>query len=217
MPVLLAEQLVSLEFADLLTRTPILRPARPPVRAAGAHQSDILAYIARKVGWLGPEERDEEEYDVYPFNWFLGCCWEEGCASLYPSMEWQPGERVRNGIAINPDGISAEITIAAGVNVGPTIEEFKFSSKSVITGSEFLTDKRFKLWQHQGREYCFQYDIDVVRWHVAHYRGNYKDMRWPIYKQYIVQFSQSEKEQTHALLCRYRDEAMAAREGVLTS
>jgi hypothetical protein len=212
MPVLLAEQIVSIEFADLLTRTPIVRPARPPVRAEGAHQSDILAHVAQKVGWLDPGERPEEDM---PIIWCVGCAWEEWAASLYPDMEWQPGELTADGISGNADGLTADPL---------QIEEFKASYKSCGSLNPdtppppdyFLKEKKFQMWQHQGRAYCYLYGPRVVRWHVLHIRSDYKTFG-PTYKQYIVEFTDAEVEQTWSMLVRFRDEAMAAREGVLTA
>lgn len=212
MPILLAEQIVSIEFSDLLTRTPILRPSRPPVRAEGAHQSDILAYVARKVGWLGPDERDEDEY---PLVWAVGCAWEEWAASLYPDMEWQPGELTADGISVNADGLTADPL---------QIEEFKATWKScgvlnpdtLPPADYFLKEKKFQMWQHQGRAYCQLYGPRVVRWHVLHIRSDYKSFG-PVYKTYTVEFTDAECQQTWSMLVRFRDEALAAKEGVLTA
>ena len=222
MPTLLAENTVQLQFSDLLTRVPIRRPSLPPARAVGAHQSEILAYIARKVGWLKPGEKEEEEY---PLLWALGCAWEEWAASLYAGMEWQPGEVTVDGISGNADGLSDDPVY------GAVVEEFKLTYKSAVSGAEFLTDKRYRMWQHQGRAYLKGYlgaDQEggsgsgsgegsggggVVRWHVCHVRNDYHEFG-PVYKQYVVWFSAKEVRETWAMLTRFREEAMAEKEGM---
>ena len=205
---LISEHHAKLDFADIERRVPIQRPARPLTRAAGAHQSDVMHYIARKVGWLRADERDESEF---PLIWGLGVAWEEFVVSLYPSMDWQPGELTTDGISVNCDGISLVESsrvlrdlYPAGT---PLIEECKFTFKGEITGEDFINDVKHRLWQHQVREYCWQYGPRISRHHVCHVRGDYK--AWgPTYKRYIVEWTDAECRQTHELLLRFKDEAM---------
>lgn len=220
MPVLLAENVVQLEFQDLWKRRPIDRPDRPLARAEGHHQSQILAHVARKVGWLKPDERDESEF---PLIWALGQAVEEYTFSFYPEIIWQPGERIVDGIAMNCDGICRSgAAIVLNLNnttlnqlvsnpqpyrnlSGDLLEECKATYKSVASGDEFIRDKKWKVYEHQGREYCYGYGPRVVRWHVWHLNGDYRSFG-PVYKQYVVGFSDKEVEQTHALLLKYKDE-----------
>jgi hypothetical protein len=210
MPVLLAENVVQLEFGDLWKRRPIDRPDRPLARSPGHHQSTILAHVARKVGWLKPDERDESEF---PLIWALGQAVEEYTFSFYPAAIWQPGERVRDGIAMNCDGLSFNLELSDGYPAehadlnyyANQLEECKATYKSVATGEEFVWDQKWAMWQHQGREYCYGYGPRVVRWHVWHLRGDYK-VFGPCYKQYVVGFNDAEVTQTHKLLLRYKDE-----------
>ena len=94
MPKLLEEQRIIIEKADWDSRTPV--HPRKLTRHPGIHVSGVLRVIAESQGLLKVvEEIDQEEKDR--LNWFLGMCWEEGCASLYPEINWQPGEIERDG------------------------------------------------------------------------------------------------------------------------
>lgn len=200
--VLIEETEVKLELSDLLARTPIQRPKAPPHRSPGVHQSGVLAYIAHSIGILKPDEKDEEDASEYPVLWALGQAWEEFCVSLYPDVDWQPGEETRDGISGSCDGLSFwedESTTR--------IEEYKFTFKKVKTGDEFLKDDAMWMWRHQGRAYCKLYGPRVVRWHVCHVRGDYKAFG-PVYKRYAVEFSDKEIDQTWSMLCNNRDKAV---------
>lgn len=196
MPTILDERIITLEFSDLAKRRPITRPDRPLARASGHHQSTILAHIARKIGVLKAGELDEEEY---PILWALGNATEEYLVSLWPEIEWQPGEMTTDEISVNCDGISRprDIPIALRLEYGIQIEEFKFTFKKVCSGQEFI-DKQW-MWMHQGREYCYQYGARRERWHILHVRGDYKSFG-PVYKTYTVGFSDQDCVGTHAML-----------------
>lgn len=213
MPTLLDERVITLEFDDLSRRRPIARPTIPPRRADGLHQSGILAYIARKIGKLKPGEKLEEDM---PTIFALGFAWEEWAVSLYPEIEWQPGERTVDGISVNCDGRSncrVPLSDIPGslLNDGCTemtetqIEEFKFTFKACRTGPEFLSEW---MWMHQGREYCYQYWARRERWHVMHVRGDYKSFG-PVYKTYTVGFTDAEVGQTHQMLLTNMEAARA--------
>lgn len=205
MPTLLSERVVTLEFADLHKRRqlgPIRRPAAPLARAPGAHQSDILRYVALKIGQLKPNEPLEEDM---PLVIALGFAWEEFLFSMLPSADWQPGELERDGIAVNCDGITAN-DAEYGEDV---LEETKFTFKKTMTGAEFL-EKQW-MWLHQARAYCWCYGPRIVRWHVCHIRGDYK-VFGPVHKQYVVRFSDKECEQTMVMLRNNKEAAMRAME-----
>jgi len=199
---LLDVRTITLEFADLATRRPIARPAGVLPRAPGAHQSDILAYIARKIGVLKPGERLESEM---PLIFGLGFAWEEYIFSFYPHLDWQPGEMTVDGISVNCDGITAaDPTYGCDV-----MEEAKFTFKAEMSGEDFISPKNF-MWLHQGRSYCHLYGPRVERWHVCHVRGDYK-VFGPVYRQYVVEFTDKECEQTWAMLRTNLDAAMAGK------
>ncbi len=195
MPILIDERIITLEFADLACRRPITRPDLPPRRADGLHQSGILAYIARKIGKLKPDERDEDEY---PMIFAMGQMWEEFIFSFYPEIKWQPGERSRDAIHVNCDGITP----------GVQVEEAKATFKGVMSGEDFIHAPKQWIWQHQGREYNYQYDYLQERWHVFHVRGDYKTFG-PVYKTYTVGYTRKEVERTHEMLLLNAEAARA--------
>jgi len=197
-PVLLSARTITLEFADLFKRRPIVRPAKPSSRYPGAHQSDILAYIARKIGELKPGEELEEDM---PWRMAMGNMWEEFYFSLLPDSDWQPGEIVQDGIAVNADGITSGFPVGfiAGQpdgRVETIIEETKCTEKKFRTGDQFLSEW---MWMHQGRAYCYVYGPRIVRWTVMFYRGDYRGSG-PIVGEYIVEFSDKEVQQTWGML-----------------
>lgn len=196
MPELLSIRSITLEFSDLYRRTPIVRPDKPLARAPGVHQSDILGYVARKIGKLKPGERVEDEY---PWRWALGQMWEEFYFSLLPDAAWQPGEMTVDGISVNCDGLS-------WVNGEAWLEETKCTEKKVRAEGEFLDEW---MWQHQARGYCWCYGPRVVRWSVMHYRGDWRGSG-PIAQEYVVRFSDQECEQTWAMLNQYKKAAWEA-------
>jgi len=165
------------------------------------HQSGILKYIAEATGKLKPGEPLEEEM---PLIFALGHAWEEYAVSFYPEIDWQPGEITVDSISMNCDGLTPDPAWAPeGTPLG--LEEFKFTFKAVP--SEFLTDDRFWIWQHQARGYCHGYGPRCCRWHVLHvHEAGFKKF-WPTYRQYIVKFSDKEIEQTWSLLQKYKTRA----------
>lgn len=201
MPELLDERVVTLEFDDLHRRVLLSKPVVPLPRTVGVHQSGILCHIARNIGILKPGELDEEEY---PLLWALGAAWEEYAASFYPDMEWQPGELTVDDISMNADGLSCGRIENVMTFGDPFLEEFKFTFKGVATGAEFLKDKKWWLWLKQAAGYCHGYGTRVVRWHVCHVRGDYKSFG-PVYRQYVVRFSDREIAQNWQMLLNNRD------------
>jgi len=213
MPTLIAEKTVKLEFEDLARRVSLIgRPAKPPARAAGVHQSGILQYVAQKIGVLKPGESDEEDCAVYPLIWGLGQAWEEWIFSFYPDIDWQPGEVTIDGISGNADGVSldmdCELDSVPWDPIQTVIEEAKSTYKSTATGDEFVKDPKWWMWRMQGGAYCFLYGAEVVRWHVAHLRGNYRDFG-PVYKQYVLRYSPVEIRQVWTMLISHKHLAAA--------
>lgn len=208
MPTLLEETDIKLDFADLAKRHPVVRPhvngksVVQAERAAGVHQSGVLQYIARAIKILKPDERDEEEY---PLIWALGQAWEEFAASLYPEMEWQPGEVELNGIWRTCDGLNTADAPWLDIDGEPMLEEFKATYKRLRTGAEFLKEW---MWMHQGRGYCSAYQVRLCRWHVFYVKGDYQTFG-PVYRRYLVRFTDQEIEQTEAMLVKNRDHSRA--------
>ena len=199
MPELLAEHEVKLEFADLYKRRPIERPDRPLSRHRGWHQSGVLGYIARQVGWLKANEKLEDEI---PGRMSLGIMWEEFYFSLEPpSTIWQPGEVVVDEIAMNCDGRQPWTYKGRTYDI---IAETKCTEKKIRTGEEFLHER---LYLYQGMNYVYGYGTDpIVRWIINFYRGDYCGSG-PIIKEFVVRFTQSEIDSAWALMMKFRDRA----------
>ncbi len=201
MPTLISEKVIQLEFVDLARRTQLIgRPASPRPRTAGVHQSGVLQYIAQKIGVLKPEERDEEDY---PLLWALGQAWEEYIFSFYPEIDWQPGEVTKDGISGNADGLSVDLSYEFdSVPWDPLeliVEEAKSTYKATATGEQFVKDPKWWMYRMQGGAYCHLYQAEIVRWHVAHLRGDYQAFG-PIFKQYVLRYSAREVRQIWSML-----------------
>lgn len=208
MPQLLDCRRLILEFADLAKRSPLIRPPKPPDRAPGAHQSDILAYVARKIGKLKPGEQLEEDM---PERVAMGFMFEEFYFSLIPDVCWQPGEITKDGISTNCDGLGVWTQDATPYGQlldewEPYLEETKFTEKKVRTGEELLEEW---MWMHQGRAYCEAYQVRVVKWTIWYYRGDWRGSG-PQCWQYLVRFTDQEVRQTWDMLKVNKEPAMTA-------
>ncbi len=215
MPEVLSIRQIALEFADLYRRKPIERPPQPLSRFPGPHQSDILAFIARKIGKLKPGERLEEEM---PWRMALGVMWEEFYFSLHPDRIWQPGEQVVDGVAANPDGLGTitHVDVPEGMmdsgEYWNSMEETKATSKKAIFDAAELLEAfsdGWWMWQHQVRTYCHVYGVEVVRWSNMHLHGNYV-IREPIAVEYIVRFTEEECRGSWAMVQKWKHEAWKA-------
>lgn len=198
---ILEELEIRLEFSDMARRSPLPRLATPDgfieqlPRSAGVHMSGILKPLAIAAKQLKPMEQLEEEY---PLMWALGVAWEEFVASLYPGMDWQPGELVVDGIAMNADGLNWLDKWDAAC-----VEEMKSTYRS----STFpFKDEWTKLVQ--GKAYCYGYGPRIVRWHSCHLRGDYKSFG-PSYVRRTIQFTDKEVEQTWNMLVANKELAVA--------
>lgn len=195
MPEILSVRQITFEFSDLAARTPIVIPEVPLVRSPGLHLSDVLTYIARKIGKLGPGDKLEEEY---PLRMAMGHMWEEWYFSFRKDYLWQPGERTIDSISMNADGLGLWGDDAALVDT-------KCTEKKVRSGEDWIDDNW--IYMHQARGYCYGYGPRVFVWPVLHYRGHY-DGKGPVCMEYTVRFSDSEIDQTWAMVTRYRDEIL---------
>lgn len=199
MPTLVSEVDVSLERSDLLRR--VIHPRNvgadgfivPPARTPGLHLSGLLRYVAKKSK-ISMYAHEAEEKDDLPLRWFLGQIIEEGLASLYPEMVWQPGE-LTVPLIMTCDGISA----SEGSRV---IEEFKCRRAKKLTGARLLQEKWIFL--QQGMGYCLGYGANYVRWHILAL-FEFPD---PVYTQYLVHFSDEELEETSRMIERNKDKAI---------
>lgn len=166
------------EWSDLNNLTYHPRPATL-ARAPGIHVSGILKELALQQNLFTNEDRDDE----MPLRILLGLGFEEAAARLYPTMMWQPGELVFNGIAGNPDGLdtvpSTWVIPFANTKAyhqyiqdWPTalcVDEFKYTGKSQrVKGTKPQPDGTFRpedlkdirtewMWMQQGMSYINLY------------------------------------------------------------
>jgi hypothetical protein len=206
MPTILEETKISLERVDLRQRSPIARPVTKrghlaePSRFSGIHLSGILRYIALESGLMRAlADLDEEEM---PLRMALGLAWEEFAVSLYPEIDWQPGELIEQGIAMTCDGISSMWSPLPAP--APCLEEFKLTWKKIRNGADFLDEW---YWMHQGRGYLWGYGFTLCRWHVCFVNGDYRGSG-PIYMRYLVQFSDEEIAKTGKMLLANKERAV---------
>lgn len=204
MPRLLEEVQIKLDRLDLHKRLRLSRLStgkgllQVAERSKGVHVSGILKPLAVAAKQLKPGEVLEEEL---PVLWALGIAWEEFVCSLYPDMDYQPGELCRDGVWMTCDGINMlpHIGILASNDTWEdvaAIEECKLTFKKEKQGKDFLSEW---MWMHQGRAYCAGYGPLLVRWHVCYLRGDYK-VFGPTYWRYLVEFSEREVETTWNML-----------------
>lgn len=198
MPKLLEDVELNLDREDLERRI-LLPRVRSIQRSSGVHLSGILKPLAIAAKYLKPGEALEDEI---PILWALGIAWEEFAVSLYPDIEWQPGE-----LAVPTDPITGEVVFmnADGVSYSEEydcriIQEFKFTFKSDKGGKEWMNDW-MKMQQGLGylKGYLPAEDRRIVQWHVCHIRGDYKAFG-PTYRRYTVEFTTKEVEQTWKMI-----------------
>ena len=191
---LIYERDVQLEFSDLQRRVPLPRPDRPLARSPGHHVSGILYAIARRVGWLKPNEKDEAEL---PWRMAMGNMFEEFYFSLRLDCQWQPGEQQADGVWGNCDAICEDGDPVWGIKE-PIVEETKFTECKVRTWEE-LSGVQAKggkpVWMHQGKDYLHLYGPRYMRWTIGYYRGDWKGSG-PVVRQYLVRFDDQEVRQS---------------------
>jgi len=178
-PTLLSETEVKLEWSDLATRKP--RRERVLVRASGDHLKAIVVHALSKAGLL-----DCREDDFGPLYAALGVAWEYFAVSLYPDMDWQPGEVEKDGVFGNPDGLSLA---ADGSGV---LEEFKLTWKSRRPHEESsvrVCVERQWMWQLSG--YLYMMGLTRARLHVFYVNGDYRPPR-PRYFVYEIEFDKAD-------------------------
>ena len=203
---LIEEVEVQLDFADLLNRQPLDRRDKGLSRAPGINLSGVLRHTlasSRMPGWQKYEKEIETEDLLlgpkqYLLIWFLGVCWEEGVASLYPDWMWQPGESSiqtpAGPVWMNCDGLNGSLCC---------VEEAKYTSCKRRTWAEFSLDW---LKMQQGAGYCNGYGPELVRWHVL-----YNNQPWaPVYVRYLVEFSRKDLEGSRRMIEANRQGAIGA-------
>lgn len=178
-------------------------------RSPGIHLSGVLRYIGinQKIikgvdpvtgKWIGDSGADLNEEDM-PLRMVLGMAWEEYAATLYPEMNWQPGELCKDSITGSPDGVT--LIEIDGEEV-PVIEEFKLTWKSARQGILKQT-----MWLWQGAGYCIMYGTNWCRFNILYVNGEYEKfgMGGPVYRRYLVYYSDRELAGIWAMVLHNRD------------
>lgn len=207
MPELISTTEVLLEQGDLLRRIvlPHLTSPEgyicPPKRSPGLHVSGLLRYVARKLKMREyVEDADEEdaiERGHLPLRWFVGQICEEGLASLYPEMVWQPGE-LKDPLIMTCDGLTCD------PELGLIVEEFKARRYKRFTSGEAMLQKKWT-WRNHGTCYCLGYGACYVRWHSL----SLFEFPDPSYITYLVRFSNEDLRNMQAVIDANREGAIA--------
>lgn len=217
MPTLIREIEVGIEFAELYHRHHVLPTYQP--RNVGTHLSEIIKHVAVATKRLKPGDPFEDEI---PLRMAVGMAWEEFAVTLHRDMVSQPGEMCRDDIYMTPDGIQPmpdDIVSMPQLSgyVDSTqllVGEFKATWKRVREGKEFLQEW---YWMSQGMGYLagFQHmytmPFHLVEWHVL-YVNDYR-YNGPVYKRYLVFFTQKEIDNNWAMMLNNKagsDRAIAA-------
>lgn len=200
--------IISLTADDLRRRVLIDRTKLNAPRSSGVHLSGVLKYLAYSPGGAladGKAKSEPCDYEeTYPTIMACGVMWEEFCVSLYPQIEWQPGQRERDGITGTPDGLNFKVDYFPSSHFRedvPMIEEFKFTTKGMRSPEQVWW------WQRQALGYCALTGLNHVRWHVNWAHGDYKKQRWPTYTRTLVRFEDAEIERWWSVVVRNKGKA----------
>jgi len=177
-------------------------PGQELPRADGLHLSTILRAIGISTGLMKDYDALAEEGEpgvgmsillVGEKVWLthdmmaVGLAWEAWLFRRLRGVEWQPGEIERDGIHMNPDGVSYGVEWrGAGANKGKVVdallEECKFTYQGTNGGREDIGWYR----KAQMMGYCRglgMWDVDAgepafARVWMLHVNGNYREQRW---------------------------------------
>lgn len=203
--------IITLTADDLRRRTLLDRTKMNAPRTPGVHLSGVLKYLAYSPGGAladGKAQSQPCDYEEeYPTIMACGVMWEEFAVSLYKGIEWQPGERERDGIYGTPDGISWDQEVLPknqkhSIRID-LLDEFKFTTKGIRSPEQVWW------WQRQALGFCALTGLNHVRWHVNWAHGDYKKMRWPTYTRTLVRFEDEEIEGWWKVILKNKGKATA--------
>ena len=140
-----------------------------PPRSKGLHVSDII--------------RDMVPHNTWENNLFMevGFIWERALSLAFgEELANRPGEIVKDGIAMSPDGMDWENWV---------LEEYKSTWKS---SRHLPVDNEY--WMRQTQAYCLALGTCVVRMRILYVMGNYAGSG-PQYKVYEIHFTSRELEE----------------------
>lgn len=189
-----------------------LKLPKDPNRSGGLHMSEVIRSYALITGVLDAKyDTDIEEEN--PVIVHQGLAWENYLAAYqHPEIYFHPGEMVKDGIAMSPDGFSI-----CTVSKDWILNEFKYTLKSSRDFKEKLKLKaksvKLYLWQlmsyrHAMNEMLKRQGMEptgVCKLHMMFSRGNYSRNfddpgNLPTYKIFRIEFTQEELKENWRLL-----------------
>jgi len=180
MPKLLEQKEIRLDWSDIANRR--YRKPKKLKRSTGVHLSGVIKYC------LGLGDQDPDEM---PLCMAVGMAVEDWLIGLWPEIEWQPGEMVRDEVYATPDGKSLISLDEPFIEEARCIDEFKATWMSRRTHGADITKETKYMWQLAGN--CHMADCTYARLHVLWVCGEYKfGPPKPEYFTYLLQFSEEE-------------------------
>ena len=198
MPRIIEEVSIKLSWEDLDAMVVHERPKH--VRQPGTHVSQVINWIASPSGLGLVKEYDDT--DEMPLGVLLGMAFEEMCARLYPSMNWQPEPLTLDGLIGSPDGFD-EIEFAWEEGVRwPIVDEFKRTLKSRFNHGHVIDN-----WQWMAQIAAYMHldprKPQIARLHVDWDAGDYRPPRAE-YWRYLIRFERSEIEANWRTIVKYK-------------
>jgi hypothetical protein len=163
-------------------------------RAPGPHVGAIVRDIAIRSRLLKADDPDEAPLTLErrKLRMSRGFAWEWLVAHQNPLMIHQPGELIRDGIAMNPDGVTlmGDIELPREVRErGPSVAMVEECKDTELSSNRDLRSKW--IWTAQGKAYCYGLGTNWIRYHVCYSRGDYRGSG-PIYRVWWVEFTPQE-------------------------
>jgi hypothetical protein len=169
-----------------------------PARTPGLHVSEIIKSICVE---LDPK-RFTADSDKLPWNKFeSGFSFERVLEMAFMSRRdgiFRPGEIVKDGVIMSPDGIDPDgSSFSFGVNDDWILEEFKFTWMSDFDCPHHA---KFWHWLVQMKAYAFALETLKARLRVLFVNGDYRDGYKPSYKVWDILFTYEELQENWAML-----------------
>lgn len=210
--------------SDILLPPPLSRVPR----SAGLHQSEIIKAMAIDLGILDQEVVEDLGIADAQAAWWaslspesrlriaMGLAWEEWYIPQIPEVIDHPGELVRDGVAMSPDGESLDVIITQmAFKAIPIFEpirrhvvrihEVKATYKSVKTVGDLTSQW---MWRSQIMGYCGARGTRYAALHVLFVDGDYTWPMRPSIRRWDIEFTQDEIDKDWELKMDYHKERM---------
>lgn len=181
-------------------------------RTPGLHLSDVIRDLAVKSGVLDAKWL---QADLSPMMMMLGLAWEEWVSKQHSEVVFHPGEVIRDGILMSPDGVTllgGELSIVrSDSRHGKTrVNEFKYTRKSSRGFDEALRkgSKKVWMWLVQIMSYALALDALEAFLHVLFANGDYNREDGegnPEYRIYRLLFSRIELVRNWEMVVRHKE------------